>query len=139
MPVSPVPERRRTRRLAVRRLTVLYHPPADAHDILHGRTSHKGVVADLSREGMRILVREPLPEGAPLCLILEVPALRREIVVRGEVTRCDEVTLKLRKGRPQTPLPVTYEVGVSLVRPGAQFLEFLSRMKADPLLRQGGI
>ncbi len=139
MPVPRDPERRRTRRIAVRRLAVLYHPPADAHDILHGQTSHKGVVTDLSQEGMRILVREPLPQGAPLSLTLEVPALRREIVVRGKVTRCGEVTLTPRKGRPKAPLAVTYELGVSMVQPGAEFLEFLSHMKSDPLLRLGGI
>ena len=139
MPVSPIPERRRTRRIAVRRLAVLYHPPADAHDILHGRTSHKGVVTDLSLDGMRVLVREPLAVGAPLSLTLEVPSLRREVAVRGKVTRCGQVTLQPRKGKPQTPPPVTYELGVSLSQNGADFLELLSHMRSDPLLRLGGV
>ncbi len=139
MPAAPVPERRRARRIAVRRLAVLYHPPADAHDILHGQTSHKGVVTDLSSQGMRVLVREPMPVGAPLSLTLEVPVLHLEVPVRGRVTRCGEVVLKPAKGKAPSPPPVTYELGVSLSPNSTDFLEFLSRMKGNPLLRLGGI
>ena len=133
------PERRGSRRMTVKRLAVLYHPPADPHDILHGRTSHKGVAMDLSQQGMRILVREPLSVGSQLSLTLEIPSLHREIVVKGEVTRCQEVTLKPKDPKPKDPPATTYELGVSLSQAGVAFRELLIHLRTHPLLRIDGI
>jgi hypothetical protein len=136
---SPNPERRRARRIAVRRLTVLYHPPADAYDILHARTSHKGVAMDLSHAGMRILVWEPLLVGTQLNLTLEVPSLRRMIIVKGYVARCSEAALKPTLKKAQGPSHQAFEIGVSLPRGGADFRDLMKLLDENLLLRLDGI
>ena len=77
-----------------------------------------------------------LPEGdvpgADLRLTLQVPALKQEIVVRGEVKRC--VELPARGG-----LPPTFELGVSIFQAGLEYHDFLELLKTNHMLRLGDV
>lgn len=131
------PDRRKSPRMNVKRLAVLYHPQVNPHDILHNQPPHKGVVADLSESGLKVLVREPIPEGFHLDLALEIPALKQEVSVKGQVTRCVELPSKPGKGG--VPQQTSYEIGVSLSGVHADYRELLDHLRANPLLRAGGI
>ena len=125
-------ERRRAPRVQVKRLTALYHPRFDPRDVLHAQPAHKAVAADLSERGLRVVVRTPLDPGVKLALTLEVPALRLELVLKGDVVRCVEIPAK-------SGSEPTWALGIVLTHAGADFHELIDRMRTNPRLRLGGI
>ncbi|GEM_PF-5723616 len=121
-------ERRRSLRLAVKRLSVLYHPLFDPHDVLCANPSRKAVAADLSREGARLVTTAPLPAGTTVRVQLMIPALRKAIYFKGQVVRCSECQAK-NLTQPQ------YEVALSIGRADRDYLELLGLVQvagADP-------
>ncbi len=128
----PAPsERRRAPRTQVKRLTVLYHPQFDPRDVLHAQPDHKCVALDLSKFGLSIAVRFPLDPGVKLHLTLEVPALKQEIGLRGEVVRCVEIPAR-PGGEP------SFALGISILHAEPDFHRLLERMQTDQRLRLGG-
>ena len=128
----PENERRRSARIEVKRLTALYHPQFDPRDVLHAQPARKAVAADLSEHGLQVAVRTPLDPGVKVALTLEVPALKLEIALKGQVVRCAEIPSK-----PGTE--PSFALGISITHAGADFHELVDRMRTNPLLRLGGI
>ena len=88
---------------------------------------HKGMLMDLSEGGMRVLVDHPFPAETPLAIRLEMPDVHGGLSLQGEVKRCRGMQ---GAGR--------YELGILLdKKPGKAYLKALSRLRKDPLLRQG--
>ena len=125
-------ERRRSPRIEVKRITALYHPQFDPRDVLQAQPARKAVAVDLSEIGLRVVVRAPLDPGVKLNLTLEVPALKQSLSLKGEVVRCIELPAK-------PGAEPTWALGISVPHAGAAFHELVDKMRANPLLRLGGI
>ena len=128
----PASERRVTPRIAVKHMTVLYHPLFDPRDVLHAQPQHKAVAVDLSEKGLRIVTGMPLDPGVSLSINLRIPALNQEIRLRGTVVRCVEIPQK-------AGTEPGFALGISVTRSGTDFHDFLQRMQMDHRLRLGGV
>ena len=132
MTSSDSEERRRANRLAIQRLVVLYHPGVKHRNLTHNQSPRKAVGVDLSSTGLKVITLNPIDPGVDLRLTLRVPALKQEIVVRGEVKRCVELP-------PKSGSPPTFELGVKIFQAGLEYHDFLEVLKTNHMIRLGDV
>lgn len=124
--MKPLKIPRKHPRVPVQHLTVQYRKRRVLDFLFSQHTHHKGMLVDVSEGGMRVVVDHPFPVGTPLAIRFQMPDVHGGIPLKGSVKRCRA----FREGGK-------YELGLLLQTGTPSYAKALSRLRKDPMLRQG--